>query len=294
MSTSMPSPASPQLAEPVRRALIAAREEAVRLRHPYVGTEHLLLGLVRLDDPTVRRLWVSGEVKAEALAPMVEEALRPGDERHAIDNPDALPYTSLGRKVVEQMMNEVAMAGQVVAQPAHLLLALVSDERGIAGRICRKAGLTVGGVRAVAGELSAAGRPAPLVALDDRSDRPISDQIVRQIQEQVATGALAAGQRLPPVRRLADLLDIAPGTVARAYTELERLGVVVTDGARGTWVAERRAPSDTHDSTPDELVHLLRPVVITAYHLGASAQQMRETLEVAMRDIFDDGSTAVA
>src|SRR5206468_2526682 len=85
------------------------------------------------------------------------------------------------------------------------------------------------------------------VRIDDASDRAIHEQIVSQIQEAVATGTLRPGNRLPPVRQLADQLEIAPGTVARAYSELERRGIVVTDGARGTRVAERpRTPAESH------------------------------------------------
>ncbi len=293
MPTPMPLADSPQFAEPVRGALIEARHEAVRLRHPYVGTEHLLLALLRLSHPDAQRLWAVHAVESEALARAVERALRAGDERHAIADPNALPYTSTAKTAIERMLKEAAAAGQLVAQPEHLLLGLVSNERAPAAMFCKEAGLEVERVRAVARELSAARGRMHLIELDDRSDVSISDQIVRQIQERVATGAVASGHQLPPVRRLADLLDIAPGTVARAYAELERLGVVVTEGARGTRVAERRAPPDSDAPPPEGLLHLLRPVVIAAYHMGASAQHLRTTLEATMTDIFDDGSTTL-
>ncbi len=109
-----------------------------------------------------------------------------------------------------------------------------------------------------------------------------------QVQEAVATGRLQPGERLPPVRRLADQLDIAPGTVARAYGELERLGMVVTEGARGTRVAERKQNPLPEAERPDTLVGLLRPVAVAAFHLGATAAELRTALEEAMRDIFGE------
>jgi DNA-binding transcriptional regulator YhcF (GntR family) len=86
------------------------------------------------------------------------------------------------------------------------------------------------------------------------------------------------------VRQLADELDIAPGTVARAYSELERRGVVVTDGARGTRVAERERPPAP--DRPETLTGLLRPVAVAAYHMGATAQELRAALERAMHGIL--------
>jgi DNA-binding transcriptional regulator YhcF (GntR family) len=124
------------------------------------------------------------------------------------------------------------------------------------------------------------------VTIDDRSDRSIYEQIIAQVQEAVATGALRTGDRLQPVRRLADDLDIAPGTVARAYTELERLKVVVTEGARGTRIAER-VSQQAKSERPDTLAGLLRPVAVAAFHMGASASELRSALDEAMKGIYE-------
>ena len=75
-----------------------------------------------------------------------------------------------------------------------------------------------------------------MITLDPRSPTPPFEQVRVQIAEQVRSGALAAGSRLPTVRRLADDLGIAPNTVARAYRELESDGLVETRGRNGTVV----------------------------------------------------------
>src|SRR5882757_1410895 len=66
---------------------------------------------------------------------------------------------------------------------------------------------------------------------------PIYQQIVNQIKYLVSSGRLTAGEELPPIRALAERLVINPNTVARAYRELERAGVVVKNGTVGTFVA---------------------------------------------------------
>ena len=75
------------------------------------------------------------------------------------------------------------------------------------------------------------------LTLDPASGVPPYEQVRESIRTQVESGALEPGFRLPPVRSLAVDLDLAPNTVARAYKELEALGVVETRGRAGTFVA---------------------------------------------------------
>ena len=70
------------------------------------------------------------------------------------------------------------------------------------------------------------------------SPEPVYEQIVRQIQDGVASGTLPVGAPLPTVRQLAGDLQINRNTVARAYKQLEDRGVILTAGRRGTFVRE--------------------------------------------------------
>jgi DNA-binding transcriptional regulator YhcF (GntR family) len=76
-----------------------------------------------------------------------------------------------------------------------------------------------------------------LPAIDQDSAVPPFEQLRVQLLEQVQSGAIAWGAQLPTVRRLADDLGLAPGTVARSYRELEQDGVIETRGRNGTFVA---------------------------------------------------------
>jgi GntR family transcriptional regulator len=67
-------------------------------------------------------------------------------------------------------------------------------------------------------------------------------QIVNQVKYQVASGRLAAGEELPPIRALALRLGVNPNTVARAYRELETAGVVVKRSTTGTYVSDAGSP----------------------------------------------------
>lgn len=81
--------------------------------------------------------------------------------------------------------------------------------------------------------------PTPPIALDDDSALPPYEQIRAALAARIADGSLVAGTRLPPVRALARELKLAPGTVARAYRELEQAGLVDTRGRAGTVVGDR-------------------------------------------------------
>ena len=70
------------------------------------------------------------------------------------------------------------------------------------------------------------------------SDVPIYLQIVQQIKHLVASGRLAPGEELPPIRALAQQLVVNPNTVARAYRELASAGVLSNRRTAGTYVAE--------------------------------------------------------
>ena len=77
----------------------------------------------------------------------------------------------------------------------------------------------------------------PGLSVDPASGVPPFEQVREGIRSQVDSGTLEAGFRLPPVRSLAESLGLATNTVARAYKELEALGVVETRGRAGTFVA---------------------------------------------------------
>lgn len=79
------------------------------------------------------------------------------------------------------------------------------------------------------------------VSIDPGSSTPPFEQLRQQITDQVSSGALLPGDRMPTVRRLADDLGIAANTVARTYRELERGGVLEGRGRSGTFVSDDHA-----------------------------------------------------
>jgi ATP-dependent Clp protease ATP-binding subunit ClpC len=130
--------------EDVRAALARAREESARLRHEYVGTEHMLLGLLRQDNIAVGVIESFG-VNPDALVDAVDSVVKKGASGHTT-GPD-LPYTSRAKKVLELAMTEARDLAHSYVGTEHLLLGLLREERGIAAELLVDAGITLDAAR---------------------------------------------------------------------------------------------------------------------------------------------------
>ena len=86
-----------------------------------------------------------------------------------------------------------------------------------------------------------------MLQLDLKSRKSIYEQVKDQLKEQIMTGQMATGDKLPSVRELSKSITVNPNTVQKAYRELERQGYVYTTSGVGTFVADR---SEIHADLP--------------------------------------------
>ena len=117
----------------------------------------------------------------------------------------------------------------------------------------------------------------PHVVIDTRKDTPTYVQIMDQVRAQVRDGGLQPGSPLPSVRQLAAELELNPNTVAKAYTLLEREGVIRTRPRRGTYVAES-APTSASEALERRLDRVVGRVIDETAHLGIGAAELLEAL----------------
>ena len=108
---------------------------------------------------------------------------------------------------------------------------------------------------------------------DTTSRTPIYRQLIDQVRRAVARGGLRPGQRLPSVRQLSRELVVNPNTVARAYTELEREGTLVTQQGRGAFVAEPRTDL-TKKARRKQLGEQLDLLIVEAVHLSFTSDEL--------------------
>ena len=127
--------------ERVRKVLAMAREEAARLHHEYVGTEHLLLGLLREGEGVAATALQNLETDLDALSIRIEQVVKRG-QASMKTGPD-LPYTSRAKKVLELAMEEARDLNHAYVGTEHLLLGLLREERGIAAQLLVDSGVTL-------------------------------------------------------------------------------------------------------------------------------------------------------
>jgi ATP-dependent Clp protease ATP-binding subunit ClpC len=129
----------------VRKVLAMAREEAIRLQHDYVGTEHILLGLIREGEGVAAAVLANLNVDLEQIQERIEESVRKGKATIALGE---LPYTSRAKKVLEYAMAEARELNHSYVGTEHLLLGLLREEKGIAAQVLNSLGVSLEDARA--------------------------------------------------------------------------------------------------------------------------------------------------
>jgi ATP-dependent Clp protease ATP-binding subunit ClpC len=129
----------------VRKVLAMAREEAIRLQHDYVGTEHILLGLIREGEGVAAAVLMNLNVDLEQIHERIEESVRKGKATIALGE---LPYTSRAKKVLEYAMAEARELNHSYVGTEHLLLGLLREEKGIAAVVLNSLGVSLEDARA--------------------------------------------------------------------------------------------------------------------------------------------------
>jgi ATP-dependent Clp protease ATP-binding subunit ClpA len=208
--------------EHVRQSLVLAREEAAALNHEYVGTEHVLLGLLRVDGvgTTVLR---NCNADLDVLRENVIQRTKPGVSRQI--GPD-LPYTSRAKKCLEFAMSEARELNHSYVGTEHLLLGLLREEKGIGGQSLLAAGVTLDAARAETKRIVGDGRGAlEHVQLRGFTVRP---EFWRSLPEPFGSimadanvRAKARGESAPTIADMLEAIIFSSTTVSTAFTSRE-------------------------------------------------------------------------
>ena len=121
---------------------------------------------------------------------------------------------------------------------------------------------------------------AAIFTVDPRSGVPIYLQLIEQVKRGVALGTLASGEQLPTVKALALELTVNPNTVARAYRDLERDGVIETSPGRGSFVRNNGTASS--ELRTDVAEPAVDNAIRTAKGLGLDSNEVRRLFERAL------------
>lgn len=113
----------------------------------------------------------------------------------------------------------------------------------------------------------------PLINIDSRSSKPIYEQIIEKIQENILKGILKPGDKLPSVRELASIITINPNTISKAYIELERMKAIEVIRGKGTFVVENFKPI-MDDEKMREIQEHMKKIIIESHHIGLDKAQL--------------------
>ena len=119
-----------------RRSVVFAQEEARMLNHNYIGTEHILLGLLRVEDGLAAKALTSLGVSLEPARRQVEEII--GQGQGII--PGHIPFTPRAKKVLELSLREALQLGHNYIGTEHILLGLIREGEGVAVQVLEALG----------------------------------------------------------------------------------------------------------------------------------------------------------
>jgi ATP-dependent Clp protease ATP-binding subunit ClpC len=272
----------------VRKVLQMAREEAARLHHEYVGTEHILLGLIREGEGVAAAVLQNLNVDLEDIQQKIEETVKKG-KAAAATGPD-LPYTSRAKKVLELAMTEARELNHSYVGTEHLLLGLLREEKGIAAQVLTDAGVNLEQSRAETLRLlgsdlpqtpTSGAPPTPAAApkSEKKSKTPALDHFCRDLTQ------LAADNQLDPTIGRAKEIERVMEILARRKKNNPVL--IGEPGVGKTAIVEGLALMIANGLCPDVLRdHRVLSLDMAAVIAGTKYRgQFEERLKAVMNEI---------
>ena len=126
-----------------RRVVVLAQEEARLLNHNYIGTEHILLGLIHEGEGVAAKALESLGISLQAVRDQVEEIIGQGGSSPS----GHIPFTPRAKKVLELSLREALQLGHNYIGTEHILLGLIREGEGVAAQVLTKLGADLSRVR---------------------------------------------------------------------------------------------------------------------------------------------------
>jgi ATP-dependent Clp protease ATP-binding subunit ClpC len=184
-----------------RRVVVLAQEEARMLNHNYIGTEHILLGLIHEGEGVAAKALESLGISLEAVRQQVEEIIGQGQQAPS----GHIPFTPRAKKVLELSLREALQLGHNYIGTEHILLGLIREGEGVAAQVLVKLGADLNRVRQqVIQLLSGYQGKEPATAGGPQEGTPSSSLVLDQFGRNL-TAAAREGQLDPVIGRAKEI-----------------------------------------------------------------------------------------
>ncbi|MBI3324997.1 MAG: ATP-dependent Clp protease ATP-binding subunit [Candidatus Omnitrophica bacterium] len=172
--------------ERARKVILLAKEEAKRFNHDYIGTEHILLGLIREGEGVAAAVLQKLGLSPEKIRLEVEKLVQSGPSTMVSGD---IPFTPKAKKVIELAMEEARSLGHNYIGTEHLLLGLIREGEGVASQVLMNLGLDLNRVRNEVITLLGSAGPAP-TAGGSKTKTPALDAFGRDLSKLAQEGKL--------------------------------------------------------------------------------------------------------
>ncbi len=175
--------------ERARKVILLAKEEAKRFNHDYIGTEHILLGLIREGEGVAAAVLQKLGLSPEKIRLEVEKLVQSGPSTMVSGD---IPFTPKAKKVIELAMEEARSLGHNYIGTEHLLLGLIREGEGVASQVLMNLGLDLNRVRNEVITLLGSSSPAPAAgsSTGTRTKTPALDAFGRDLTQLAREGKL--------------------------------------------------------------------------------------------------------
>ncbi len=174
--------------ERAKKVIILAREEATRLNHDYIGTEHLLLGLIKVGGGVATEMLEGIGLNLQKMRLEVEKMVQPGPTTLSIGE---IPFTPRAKKVLDLAVEEARGMGHNYIGTEHILLGLVKEGEGVAAQVLENLGIHLDGLREKVMELLGATEiPGAAGGEQQKSKTPALDAFGRDLTQLAREGKL--------------------------------------------------------------------------------------------------------
>jgi ATP-dependent Clp protease ATP-binding subunit ClpC len=132
-----------RMTDRARRVIVLAQEEARHLQHNYIGTEHILLGLIHEGEGVAAVALADLKVNLEEIRKEVEGIIGLGEQAPS----GHIPFTPRAKKIIELALREALQLGHNYIGTEHILLGIIREGEGVAAQVLVKSGLDLNRVR---------------------------------------------------------------------------------------------------------------------------------------------------